>query len=1288
MTGGRRRTGHAVVALTAAAGLAVVAAAVGQAADAWKSRPAASPAPSPVTPPPVTPSPASTAPTSAWKPRHGGDPPPASAKPGQGGNVPPAVTQTRVLPAVAPASSPPVAPGGQSAAGWKPRGTRRDPAVVPAAAVEAGPALPPLPPPAAGRPALLPAAPAAAAEEELPPPRKEPPAPAATLTQQQLPQPRKLPPTPVSPLEKQALLGAARNAVRRGDFDEAVRRFSQYLDAEPGDETVRREFAGVLVQSGRLRTAVEQLRQLLAAKPDSTALRVLLADVYVIQKDYRAAAEQLEAALARTPDDLDIAARLARVYAFAQDRARADQIFRRNLADLKPNDPKAPRTLGPLLVDLERPAAALPFIRRALEREPNDLELLGTLVRAYALSGDRDKALETLTQMATIQPTVLPPRQALGEDLNGSSEFELAAQAFSQVLAADPSNPAALVGLARAQIGLFQLAQARQTLAGVRPGDEAGRRNFATALAEYHQAAGEYAEAEVIYKELLRRDPADDDTRLALAEFYSRALSGEFERAKAEYAKVTPGPRYARRVRLGIAEVLFAQRFFAQAADAYQQVLTADPNDGDTVASLVRTLSKGGDTLRAESLARGFLAGGERTESSVVAVRLALARALLEARRYLDAVNEAEQLLNRPRGRLPETYYILAKAAEGLGQPAKAKEALYAVTPPVLGASVRARLTLAALYAADFDDAGSAAQARAVLQADPGNIAALIRLLDAQVRSSRETADPKPSLTTVDAILAQSPSNIRALLGRARALAVAQEFKEAIAAYSRLLAVLPDFTVARRERARILYADHQFSAAASAYRQTPLPADPTFVSDIEGLAARSEKARQLLAPYIGAHLPPADLHAEAARIAATTDDPDVRRGLVGVLADHDARTANDKLNLLESRAKSLNGVRNYAAVPVYQDLIRAEPTNTEALFDLGQVYAGLVQTRNETQAYRQAINVDPLLRESRVAWNRAYAELDPQYRGGFSMFSEQGRNGLANITRLRYSNFAVLPIGDENETLQFGYTRVQYNPSDGSEELPGNIFTLAGSLKFDQWLLGFGTLNFEEYQDRLASKPTFDIGLQSDLGDYGHLRGSVFLENVVENSESLRQDVYRGGVQLGGDVTFTRFFSMLGNYRGAVYSDTNFLNELFLQANYLVSLPPRQLKLILNFQYLGYSEQSIFPFGGILGPDFIFGTVHPYFSPRAFSITTGYLEYKHYLGRDYFAHADTCYLIMRYGLGFDSSFVTYHDLEGAFNWDVSTRLSVGIDGRAYLSNVYNLGTLLAYMNIRFPVRYR
>jgi hypothetical protein len=272
------------------------------------------------------------------------------------------------------------------------------------------------------------------------------------------------------------------------------------------------------------------------------------------------------------------------------------------------------------------------------------------------------------------------------------------------------------------------------------------------------------------------------------------------------------------------------------------------------------------------------------------------------------------------------------------------------------------------------------------------------------------------------------------------------------------------------------------------------------------------------------------------------------------------------------------------------------------------------------------------------------------------------------------------PIGDENEVLGLGYTNLFYK-LPGFPSLSGNALVLNASKRVEDNLLFYGLGNIEEYASRISTRPTYDIGARWFVCDSTALVASTFLNNVVENGESVQQNIYRYGFNLGVESQLNRFWTAGGFYRFTYYSDVNRFSEIFAHTDVLATLPPNQLKFVTFLDYWTYAYQTVF------GPDgSIVGAIHPYFAPADFAYIEGRAEYTHWFSRDYFVYSNQCYLSLQYGLAFDNHAFVYNNFHAILNWDVKPCLSVGFRADAQVAVVYNMQQIFAYLVWRLPCR--
>jgi hypothetical protein len=132
----------------------------------------------------------------------------------------------------------------------------------------------------------------------------------------------------------------------------------------------------------------------------------------------------------------------------------------------------------------------------------------------------------------------------------------------------------------------------------------------------------------------------------------------------------------------------------------------------------------------------------------------------------------------------------------------------------------------------------------------------------------------------------------------------------------------------------------------------------------------------------------------------------------------------------------------------------------------------------------------------------------------------------------------------------------------------------------------------------------------------------------------------------------------LGWRRAAYWSNVNTMGELYLFNNVLLTMPPCQLKFVLDTDLQAFRHSTVFP-----RPDHsdIPGVEFPYFSPHAFAYYEARIEWTRWLSRDWFVHSNQCYYSLQYATGMDSNFVWYNSARALGNFDVRPWLTIGVD---------------------------
>ena len=1098
----------------------------------------------------------------------------------------------------------------------------------------------------------------------------------------------------LSAADGRVLLGAARNAVKRGELAEAGDRFRRYLAAFPGDAGARAELAGVLIQGERFADAAAEYELLLAARPDDAAALLGYADLLVRMNRLETARGHLRSLLGRPEVGTAAAVRLARTFLIEDRPADAVRVYDTHLAVLAPADPQLRGELARLLVQMNRPAEARRMLVPLHEARPTDAAVLCDLVLCHARLMDRSGALGHIDALGRLP--VADPGLWLGlaEELFRDGAYVEALPVYRQILASIPDHHRARVGAAHTHLKLWQLAAARSELEAV--SHLRGDVRYEAAFTEYRVVSGEWAEGIADVRARLKDSPADPQARLDLGHLFN--AGGQYVRAEAAYAaaanlRPTDAETVAAR-----AKNLADAREFPRAIGLLDALLSRRPGDLRVRLLLADVLTEAKQFDRAAAVL-AVPPDVPLSPRQRFAVRTRSGRLLVETGHPTDAARALGELAGADATGDPTVRYHLYRSLRALGQHERAKAALFGGCSPLSG-DAHDLITTAALALGDCRCCLAGELLDRLLKFEPEHPAALnlrgettlmccpcekafgCSVADDQFRGRAgggygagcgsgcgtgacggggcssggcssggcgadgftgagpcgcETGDHFKRLLAVD------PENSRARRGLARAHAAHLEYKQSFRAYDLYLAGLPGDANTAREKARLVDNWRGYPAAAPIY---------------DGLM-RSLNPDGLITPggLFGADIPGLELEYEA-------------------LSDLSTVVATEKT------AKYLRPHRPSAAIPVYEGLIAEEPWNQDAYFDLAQTWGAKNCTRDAEAVYRRLLKVNPCHREAKIALERHRLWRRPQATAGYSFQNLDGRDGLADLRTQTYTVAGVMPLGDEEELLTAGYSHVVFGapralPID-EDRLHGEIgfVSLARRLRPD--VLAFGRINVEEHDFlSFSTRPTFNAGLKWTGPKDAQFRLFALGENVALNRESLRQDINRVGFQTDLFWLPTRRWQLDAFYRLTDYSDDNRGHEFGVHNGYVLVPGRKQLRARADIDALFFREftvrgAGVGPFGDRgPGASGLVGARHPYFNPQDFVFGTLGLEYKRWLSCDTFKGANQLWYEVYGGARFDSRSDSYALFTAKLNWDVFNQFTVTAETGFIASEVYD-----------------
>lgn len=1041
--------------------------------------------------------------------------------------------------------------------------------------------------------------------------------------------------------EQELLLRSARNAIALNQIAEASDLFESYLVQLPTDQDVRAEYAGVLVQTGKLDDARDLYLESLTVVPQSTKIRHRLVDVLVMSGEYAAANEHLEEIVRLNPDDLPAAAMLCRTYSWVKDLERAKAVFDRYLRKLDPADGTDQQLLAPALLDMQKPREALPHLVTLHTRSPQELEWATSLVYCYELLGDAERAAKSVDAMATLEPTATDSRIHLVEQLLALKNYKLALKVNEQVLRANPQHAMARLMAARILLESYDVRRAQDALSSLN--DELGTtRRYSLALAQLHQLTGEWVASQSIYESILMERPNDDAARISLALLLRE--KGDLHRARAELTKVPVDSPYGPRAQLERASTLILQGNPGRAAGLCAEVGDLRPNDVAPLIGLVRAHLAMGHWQEAQALCQGFVDKHPSDKMALAQVRVVLGNALLLAGNTVQAARTFQLAMREPSMHEPEAFYGLAVARARGSSSVRGEIARLSSNIATSGEGIRMRIELGKLALGDHDYKTASQYLNKALRWQPNNIAAMVLLGEAHNLALKAGDDADP-VKVFSSVLDRNPGNTRARLGLARAHAIKREFQLAIEEYENVLEQDSGYDYVAREFARTLFWDQRYDQSFATYERliAQLPNDRMAVDffdhAVSGVGSRA-------------------------------------------LFDFEADAEFAESVRLELQAKRNMAWRPMVAEDALEKLIVREPANQEALFDLAQLEHRRGMTNEAIRHYEELIRVAGGHQEASVAMAGAQRQLLPHFDLTSHNEQRNGRDGLAFMDESSVLTDVGFNMGNRDDVVGFGLGRRTYAPGNGKNHLSANVVRLFGSKLLGKNTVLDGVVEFPSYdqENLLQERLYYNAGIRHVSSSQMTVKLRLFSEPIVENSETLARDIHRVGGRFGAEMPLSDRLDLGASGMIASYSDDNSRVEGNIFVAYEFTAAPREFRVLVKADLLDNSEESVAP----VDPTNFHADEVPYFSPKGYAVYSAQADWKHQLGEDWFTGADDMYYKVSARFAVDSESVGYGEYNMGAGYDITKSLRVEGGFLLLRSSAIDITSAYAMVTVRWP----
>ncbi len=377
-------------------------------------------------------------------------------------------------------------------------------------------------------------------------------------------------------------------------------------------------------REGRLDVAIQEFRKVIELQPNSAVYHAHLGDAYFKKGQYDEAETELKTALRLNPAMLDTHQSLGVILLIQGDAEGA-------LPHLEKM--RSPELLGLAYLETGRLPAAVTALRVALDRQPNDPNLLYYFGRATALASRR-----TLNQATKLNP-------GLAHTINSAAKSEPHSPqdvvTLQDALAKNPDDVNALLAFSQAA------AQASKQAFDQLLQSNADSARAHQVLAERYFEDGRLPDAEREYNEALQRRPNTSNVHMALGGVL--AAERKWPLAIAQYRMETQLQPASAEAFYRLGATLLQQ---GQARDALDQLTQADrlkPDTPQILLELGRAAFATRDTARAEACWTKLISLDSKSRFAAAA-HLSLSVLYRQAARLPDADRETaayEKLKNQ-----------------------------------------------------------------------------------------------------------------------------------------------------------------------------------------------------------------------------------------------------------------------------------------------------------------------------------------------------------------------------------------------------------------------------------------------------------------------------------------------------------------------------------------------------------------------------------------------------------------------------------------------------------------
>ncbi|MFZ1946415.1 MAG: sulfatase-like hydrolase/transferase [bacterium] len=236
-------------------------------------------------------------------------------------------------------------------------------------------------------------------------------------------------------------------ALDDGDYEGAMRYFSDMVKADPGNPEAQLHYARVLLEKKDYAGATVAYQKVLAADPANSGAWFHLGNIAQATGDLDGALRHYQKSLDLIPESPEAMANLGSVLLTKGLTDSAMAVLYRAI-EMGPRSTVALLNLGIAYAAMDLPDSALTYLRRTLAVNANDVKALNNCAAIFVNQGQLDSALAYFERVRAATPDDPKAFINLGGAYRQRGELDAAGAAYEAALRLDARNVIALYGLA------------------------------------------------------------------------------------------------------------------------------------------------------------------------------------------------------------------------------------------------------------------------------------------------------------------------------------------------------------------------------------------------------------------------------------------------------------------------------------------------------------------------------------------------------------------------------------------------------------------------------------------------------------------------------------------------------------------------------------------------------------------------------------------------------------------------------------------------------------------------